>query len=87
MSYSKIKKLPTAQPLTDEQKKAQVLQFLAQKREEYASNIFYRLCESAFGSDENNMELVVEYSVGMADRLVRRLFPLPKEEKADEEDV
>lgn len=86
MTNPKIKKLPTAQPLTEEQKKAQVLQYLAQKREQYASNILYNLCSSIPKDFSNHdCETLVDVSVEMADRLMEKLYPIPKDDGKGED--
>ena len=73
----------TAQPkpLTEEQKKNQVLQFLAQKREGFAINILTHLCEILDKSASTEHALnIVDLSVEMADRLMEKLYPVKTED-------
>ena len=75
-----------ARPLTEEEKKAKILQFLQQKRESFALNILCNLCKT-LGDDATNAQAksLVGLSVEMADNLIGELYPLPEETK-DRED-
>lgn len=83
-----------ARPLTEEEKKAKIMQFLQQKRESFALNILCNLvhgdgrtiyydlkCEDSKDVDHK----VVDIAVSMADNLIEKLYPLPEETK-DKED-
>jgi hypothetical protein len=85
---------PQPRPLTEEQKKNQVIQFLANKREEFAKNILYSLCQNpnaghvikVISKDGERTEIetrhLVDQAVGLADLLLEKLYPIkPKEEK------
>lgn len=72
MSY----KQPTPtkpRPLSEEEKKAQVERFLAQKRESFAINILCNLCRVSRSADTK----LVRQSVQMADALIDELYPIP----------
>ena len=68
--------------LSEEEKKGQVLQFLTQRREEFSIRILQGLC-AALGDDATNAQAktLVGLSVEMADELIGKLYPLPKEVK------
>lgn len=70
--------------LTEEQKKAKIVQFLAQKREGFAITILQGLCTN-IGKDATNFhaKMMVDLSVEMADQLLEKLYPLPKAEEAE----
>ena len=73
MSY----KQPTPtkpRPLSEEEKKAQVERFLAQKRESFAVNILCNLCRVTKKADLD----LVKQSVQMADALLEELYPIPE---------
>ena len=68
-------KVVPAQQLTEEQKKAKIMQFVQQKREAFAINI---LCSLIQRDPENSNEDLVERSVTLADKLFETLYPLPE---------
>jgi putative heme iron utilization protein len=82
---------PIARPaISEEEKKAQVERFLAQKRESFAINILCNLCRTATeskavikGSNPGAISVeidttgLVEQAVKMADSLIEKLYPLP----------
>ena len=73
-----------AQPLTEEQKKMKIAQFLQQKRETIAVNVLCNLVHGAITNrNVTNMDCksLVDLSVEMADRLIEKLYPLPEEEQ------
>ena len=73
MSY---KTQPTKpRPLSEDEKKAQVERFLAQKRESFAINI---LCNLARVTKKADLGLVKQ-SVEMADALIMELYPVPED--------
>ena len=80
MSY----KQPTPtkpRPLSEEEKKAQVERFLAQKRESFAVNILCNLCRVRKKADLG----LVKQSVQMADALIMELYPVPEDQQADKQ--
>ena len=89
-------KVAPAPVLTEEQKKAKIMQFLQQKREGFAINILCNLCagvssaravvkadlhSTTIGIDTTGL---VDDAVKMADQLIEKLYPLPEEDKANE---
>ena len=82
-------------PLTEEEKKVKIMQFLQQKRETFAVNILCQLCAgvssaralvkadmhcTTIGIDTTGL---VDDAVKMADQLIEKLYPLPAEEKTE----
>lgn len=68
-------------PLTDEEKKARIMQFLQQKREQFTLTILNGLCSNL--KDNTPVEIdkdVVDIAVGMADKLMEKLYPIKEEE-------
>lgn len=76
-------KVAPAQPLTEEQKRIKIAQFLQQKRETISVNLLCNLVHGAItNKDVTNMDCksLVNLSVEMADALIEKLYPLPEEE-------
>ena len=71
---------PIGKPLTEEEKKQKIMQFVQQKREAFAINI---LCSLIQGDFENSNEDLVERSVTLADKLFEALYPLPETENTN----
>lgn len=70
-----------AKPLTEEEKKVKIMQFLQQKRESFSLNILCNLCKVLDKDASNeNAKSLVDLSVEMADHLIEKLYPLPEEE-------
>ena len=76
-------------PLTDEEKQAKIMQFLAQKREQFAVNILCNLVHVASERvvarrDSTDLSLdtkgLVNSAVKMADELLEKLYPIKEEE-------
>ena len=76
-------------PLTDEEKQARVMQFLAQKREQFAVNILCNMVHVASERvvarrDSTDLSLdtngLVNSAVKMADELMEKLYPIKEEE-------
>lgn len=63
-------------PLTDEEKQARVMQFLAQKRETFALAILQGICSNP----EIHAKNPVEEAVEIADHLMEKLYPIKEEE-------
>lgn len=71
---------PIGKPLTDEEKKAKVVQFLSQKREAFSLNILCNLCRCLDKrASSQHAAAMVDLSVEMADHLLEKLYPLPEE--------
>ena len=71
-----------AQPLTEEQKKMKIAQFLQQKRETIAVNVLCNLVHGAItNKNATNIQvgIMVDVAVEMADKLIEKLYPLPEE--------
>ena len=62
-------------PLTEEEKKIKIMQFLQQKREQFSLTILNGLCHAP-GADTD----LVDLSVKMADHLLEKLYPIKEEE-------
>lgn len=79
---------PAQKPLTEEEKKVKIMQFLQQKRETISVNVLCNLVHGAITNrDVTNMQckFLVDLSVEMADALMEKIYPLPKEEKPKED--
>lgn len=75
-------KVAPAPVLTEEQKKAKIMQFLQQKRETIAVNVLCNLVHGAItNKDATNFQVenLVEVAVNVADKLIEKLYPLPEE--------
>lgn len=73
-------------PLTEEEKKFKIAQFLQQKRETISVNLLCNLVHGAItNKNVTNMDCksLVDLSVEMADALIEKLYPLPEEDKAN----
>lgn len=91
-----IRPIPGQQrPLTEEEKKFQVLRFLQQKRENFSLTILNGLCSNPYEVNKTivanekgthteirNADLLVTKAVEMADLLIEKLYPLPEEEES-----
>ena len=64
-------------PLTDEEKQARIMQFLQQKREAFSINILCSLLQNNPGIHPDD---VIVKAVCLADGLMEKLYPMPKEE-------
>ena len=70
-------------PLTDEEKQARVMQFLAQKRETFSLTILSGMVQGAVtNKDVTNIQCksLVDLAVEMADALMEKLYPIKEEE-------
>ena len=65
-------KVKPIKPLTEEEKKARIIQFLQQKREQFAIMILQGICSNP----EIHAKNPVEEAVEMADRLLEKLYPI-----------
>ena len=83
--YTKAKKtishVTPQRPLTDEEKQARVMQFLAQKREAFSISILSGMVQGAVtNKDVTNIQC--KSLVDLA-ALMEKLYPLPEEDKAN----
>lgn len=68
-----------AKPLTEEEKKVKIMQFLQQKRESFSLNILCNLIQGTASNTELEKEsclAIVDLSVDMADHLMDKLYPV-----------
>lgn len=73
-------------PMTEEEKKVKIAQFLQQKRETIAVNVLCNLVHGAItNKNATNVQvgILVDVAVEMADILIEKLYPLPEEDKAN----
>lgn len=84
--------MPVQRPLTEEEKKVKIMQFLQQKREQFSINILCSLCQGV-SSDRSIVKAylhsttiaidtngIVADAVKMADELLEKLYPIKEEE-------
>ena len=89
--YTKAKKtishVTPQRPMTQEEQKQRIMQFLAQKREAFSINILSAVAHGA-DTDWTDAEIkdAVDISVKMADALMEKLYPMPEEGKPKEEE-
>lgn len=73
-------------PMTEEEKRVKVMQFLQQKRETISVNLLCNLVHGAITNrNVTNMDCkgLVDLSVEMADALIEKLYHLSEEDKAN----
>ena len=71
-------------PMTDEEKQQRIMQILTQKRENFSLTILSGMVQGAVtNKDVTNMQCksMVDLAVEMADALMEKLYPMPKEDK------
>ena len=82
-------------PLSLDERKQRIMQILAQKRETFALAILQGICSNPKTLEERvvvssrggqhtevtNAEKVVNLAVDMADKLMEKLYPMPKEDE------
>ena len=71
-------------PMTDEEKQQRIMQILTQKREAFSISILSGMLQGAVtNKDVNNIQCksLVDLAVNMADALLEKLYPIPKEDK------
>ena len=85
--YTKAKKTIThvtpQRPLTPEEQKQKIMQFLAQKRETFSLSILSGMVQGAVtNKDVTNIQCkcLVDLAVEMADHLMEKLYPIKEEE-------
>lgn len=82
MANYKTGKMPKElKAMTEEEKKNQMMRFIAQKRESFAQGVLFNLCQGLnFVPNEDAVKDLVDRSIEMADYLMERLYTI-KEEK------
>lgn len=71
-------------PMTDEEKQQRIMQILTQKREAFSISILSGMVQGAVtNKDVTNTQFnsLVDLAVNMADALLEKLYPIPKEDK------
>ena len=71
-------------PMTDEEKQQRIMQILTQKRETFSLTILSGMVQGAVtNKDVTNIQCkcLVDLAVNMADALLEKLYPIPKEDK------
>ena len=71
-------------PMTDEEKQQRIMQILTQKRETFSISILSGMVQGAVtNKDVTNIQckFLVDLAVNMADALLEKLYPIPKEGK------
>lgn len=71
-------------PMTDEEKQQRIMQILTQKREAFSISILSGMVQGAVtNKDVTNIQYksLVDLAVNMADALMEKLYPMPKEDK------
>lgn len=74
---SKSMKPQAAKPVSEEEKRLQIVRFLSQKREQFATNILYNLAQ---GDPAAKADTLVDKAVEMADKLMQKLYPMERED-------
>ena len=70
--------------MTDEEKQQRIMQILTQKRETFSISILSGMVQGAVThKDVTNIQckFLVDLAVTMADALMEKLYPMPKENK------
>lgn len=72
-------------PLTEQEKQARIMQFLQQKREQFAVTILNGLCHNIKSNTPDAGVIegvydVVDLAVSLADKLMEKLYPIKEEE-------
>ena len=70
--------------MTDEEKQQRVMQILTQKRETFSLSILSGMVQGAVtNKDVTNIQCksLVDLAVEMADALMEKLYPMPKQDK------
>ena len=71
-------------PMTDEEKQQRIMQILTQKRETFSLAILSGMVQGAVtNKDVTNIQCkcLVDLAVEIADALLEKLYPIPKEDK------
>ena len=74
----------TQRPMTDQEKQQRIMQILTQKRETFSISILSGMVHGAVtNKDVTNIQCksMVDLAVNMADALMEKLYPMPKQDK------
>ena len=83
-AHKTIGHVTTQRPMTDEEKQQRIMQILTQKRENFSLSILSGMVQGAVtNKDVTNIHCksLVDLAVEMADALMEKLYPMPKEDK------
>lgn len=83
-AHKTIGHVTTQRPMTDEEKQQRIMQVLMQKRETFSLSILSGMVQGAVtNKDVTNIQCksLVDLAVEMADALMEKLYPMPKEDK------
>ena len=83
-AHKTIGHVTTQRPMTDEEKQQRIMQILTQKRETFSLSILSGMVQGAVtNKDVTNFQCksLVDLAVEMADSLMEKLYPMPKEDK------
>ena len=83
-AHKTIGHVTTQRPMTDEEKQQRIMQVLMQKRETFSISILSGMLQGAVtNKDVTNIQCksLVDLAVAMADALMEKLYPMPKEDK------
>lgn len=83
-AYKTIGHVTPQRPMTDEEKQQRIMQILTQKRETFSLTILSGMVQGAVtNKDVTNFQCksLVDLAVDMADALMEKLYPMPKEDK------
>ena len=83
-AHKTIGHVTTQRPMTDQEKQQRIMQILTQKRETFSLSILSGMMQGAVtNKDVTNFQCkpLVDLAVAMADALMEKLYPMPKEDK------
>lgn len=83
-AHKAIGQVTTQRPMTNEEKQQRIMQILTQKRENFSLTILSGMVQGAVtNKDVTNIQCksLVDLAVAMADALLEKLYPIPKENK------
>lgn len=83
-AHKTIGHVTTQRPMTDEEKKQRIMQILTQKRETFSLSILSGMVQGAVTNKDvtnTHCKSLVDLAVEMADALMEKLYPMPKEDK------
>ena len=83
-AHKTIGHVTTQRPMTEEEKQQRIMQVLMQKRETFSLSILSGMVQGAVtNKDVTNIQCksLVDLAVEMADALMEKLYPMPKEDK------
>ena len=83
-AHKTIGHVTTQRPMTNEEKQQRIMQVLMQKRETFSLSILSGMMQGAVtNKDVTNIQCksLVDLAVEMADALMEKLYPMPKEDK------